>query len=69
LKGIYSDRDISHNQSLYKSRAKTVMEKLVEMGIAPNRFKYIGFGESKPIDNNSTSEGKANNRRVEFVMF
>ena len=45
------------------------MEKLVEMDIAPNRLKYNGFGESKPIDNNSTSEGKANNRRVEFVMF
>jgi len=39
------------------------------MGIAPNRLKSDGFGESKPIDNNSTPEGKANNRRVEFVKF
>jgi len=45
------------------------MNQLIEMGIAPNRMKYTGFGESKPIDNNSSPEGKANNRRVEFVKF
>jgi outer membrane protein OmpA-like peptidoglycan-associated protein len=37
------------------------------MGIAANRLSSKGFGESKPLDNNSTPEGKANNRRVEFV--
>ncbi len=45
------------------------MQQLTEMGISSNRLKYNGFGESKPIDNNSTAEGKANNRRVEFVKF
>jgi len=45
------------------------MNKLIEMGIASTRLKSNGFGESKPIDNNSTPEGKANNRRVEFVKF
>jgi len=45
------------------------MDKLNSLGIDSSRLKYGGFGESKPIDNNSTPEGKANNRRVEFVKF
>ncbi len=57
------------NLTLSKERAKTVMNKLIELGIDKTRLKYTGFGESKPIDNNSTPEGKANNRRVEFVKF
>ena len=57
------------NMTLSKGRGKTVMDKLISMGIAPIRLKSNGFGESKPIDNNSTPEGKANNRRVEFVKF
>ena len=57
------------NMTLSKARGKSVMNKLIEMGIAPNRLKSDGFGESKPIDNNNTPEGKANNRRVEFVKF
>ena len=64
-----SDGNEANNQILSIARGKTVMEKLVEMGVAPNRLKSNGFGESKPIDNNSTPEGKANNRRVEFVKF
>ena len=57
------------NMALSKARGETVMNKLIEMGITPNRLKSNGFGESKPIDNNTTPEGKANNRRVEFVKF
>jgi hypothetical protein len=64
-----SDGDDANNQTLSEARGKTVMDKLIEMGIAANRLKSTGFGESKPIDNNSTAEGKANNRRVEFVKF
>ena len=64
-----SDGSETSNMTLSKARGKTVMDKLIEMGIAPNRLKSDGFGESKPIDNNSTPEGKANNRRVEFVKF
>lgn len=64
-----SDGDEQLNQKLSEARAKTVMEQLISMGIAANRLKSTGFGESKPIDNNSTPEGKANNRRVEFVKF
>jgi len=64
-----SDGEDTHNMELSKARAKTVMDKLIEMGISPDRLKYTGFGESKPIDTNGTAEGKANNRRVEFVKF
>ncbi|MBD0778059.1 OmpA family protein [Maribacter sp. ANRC-HE7] len=64
-----SDGGDDTNMTLSKARGKTVMEKLITMGISANRLKSDGFGESKPIDNNSTPEGKANNRRVEFVKF
>jgi outer membrane protein OmpA-like peptidoglycan-associated protein len=62
-----SDGDDASNQELSEQRAKAVVDKLTNLGIAPNRLSSKGFGESKPMDNNSTSEGKANNRRVEFV--
>ena len=64
-----NDGNEATNQTLSEARAKAVMDRLVSMGISSNRLKSTGFGESKPIDNNSTSEGKANNRRVEFVKF
>ncbi len=64
-----SDGGDKANMTLSKARGKAVMDKLISMGIAKSRLKHGGFGESKPIDNNSTPEGKANNRRVEFVKF
>ena len=64
-----SDGDEAFNLKLSKERAKTVINKLISMGIDKSRLKYTGWGESKPIDNNNTPEGKANNRRVEFVKF
>ena len=64
-----SDGNDANNLKLSKARGKAVMEKLISMGISKDRLKYNGYGESKPIDNNSTPEGKANNRRVEFVKF
>ncbi len=63
------DGDEALNQTLSEARAKTVAEKLIAMGIAVDRLSSKGFGESMPIDNNTTPEGKANNRRVEFVKF
>lgn len=64
-----SDGDDTSNQTLSEARGKSVMDKLIDMGISSSRLKSNGFGESKPLDNNSTAEGKANNRRVEFVKF
>jgi OmpA-OmpF porin, OOP family len=37
------------------------------MGVDQARLQTKGFGETKPLDSNATPEGKANNRRVEFV--
>jgi outer membrane protein OmpA-like peptidoglycan-associated protein len=64
-----SDGGDDSNMTLSKLRGEAVMTKLIAVGISKDRLKFAGFGESKPIDNNSTAEGKANNRRVEFVKF
>jgi len=57
------------NQPLSEKRAAAVMAWLSGTGIDPARLKTKGFGDSKPIDTNDTPEGRANNRRVEFVKF
>jgi outer membrane protein OmpA-like peptidoglycan-associated protein len=62
-----SDGSDVSNLELSEQRARTVLNKLVAMGIDKERLSSKGLGESKPIDTNSSPEGKANNRRVEFV--
>lgn len=62
-----SDGDDAFNQKLSEERAQSVMNKLVELGIDGSRLTSKGWGESKPVSDNSTPEAKANNRRVEFV--
>jgi outer membrane protein OmpA-like peptidoglycan-associated protein len=62
-----SDGDNAFNQKLSEDRAETVMKQLVSMGIPAERLTSKGFGESEPINTNATPEGKAENRRVEFV--
>ncbi len=64
-----SDGDETNNQKLSEERAETVKNTLVERGIDTSRLATKGFGESQPVDTNGTTEGKANNRRVEFVKF
>lgn len=65
----YTDSDGSDdlNLKLSQQRADAVKTQLVNMGIDGSRLTTKGFGETKPIDKNDTPEGKANNRRVEFV--
>ncbi len=62
-----SDGEEAFNQTLSEERAKTVMDKLIGMGISSERLSSKGWGESIPLTSNGTAEGKAENRRVEFV--
>lgn len=57
----------AHNLTLSQQRAMAVKTQLVLMGISASRLTTKGFGDSKPLSDNNTPEGKANNRRVEFV--
>lgn len=54
------------NLTLSKRRAASVVKWLTAHGIAATRLTSDGFGQTKPIDTNSTEEGRKNNRRVEF---
>jgi len=56
------------NQKLSEERASSVMNYLIEHGIASNRLTAKGYGESKPLDTNNTAAGRANNRRVEINL-
>lgn len=62
-----SDGDDSFNQELSEKRAAAINSLLVEHGIDSERLESKGLGESKPVSENKTPEGKANNRRVEFI--
>jgi OmpA-OmpF porin, OOP family len=63
-----SDGDDAKNLELSKKRAAAVKEFLAkEFGIDAGRMTTDGKGESQPADNNTSPEGKANNRRVEFI--
>ncbi len=63
-----SDGDDQLNLQLSKKRAAAVKEMLVtEFGIDAARIETDGLGEAQPVGDNKTSEGKARNRRVEFL--
>lgn len=62
-----SDGNDATNLSLSSERANVVKNKLVSLGISAERLTTKGYGETKPISDNTTAEGKANNRRVEFL--
>ncbi len=55
------------NQTLSESRAKSVMNELVTKGISTTRLTSKGWGQTKPIADNNSESGRANNRRVEIV--
>ncbi|MFC2139672.1 OmpA family protein [Bacteroidota bacterium] len=55
-----------YNQTLSERRARTVQNYLVARGVKAERLEIVGYGESKPIADNSTPAGRAMNRRIEF---
>ena len=62
-----SDGSNESNLILSEARAKSVVDAIVKGGIDATRLSSVGFGEEKPIADNSTEEGKAKNRRVELI--
>jgi len=56
----------AYNQRLSERRARAVADHLAAGGIARSRMSTAGYGESKPVANNTTDDGRAQNRRVEL---
>jgi outer membrane protein OmpA-like peptidoglycan-associated protein len=57
-----------YNMNLSEKRVQSIVNYLVSNGINPYRLNGKGYGESRPITNNNTEEGRKMNRRVEFII-
>ncbi len=57
-----------YNQGLSERRANAVLQNLVKQGIAAERLQAAGKGESQPVADNATKDGRAQNRRVELAV-
>ena len=60
--------DYKSNWELSVARSGSVIERLAAEGVAPGRLIASGYGENRPIADNSTREGRARNRRVEIII-
>src|SRR3954468_3873104 len=63
-----ADGDQTFNQALSEKRAQAVAEYLVRAGLPADHFTAVGYGSTQPLTGNDTDEGKAQNRRIEFVV-
>src|SRR3954452_6474499 len=63
-----ADGDDGFNQALSEKRAQAVADYLIRAGLPADRFKATGYGSLQPVAGNDTDEGKAQNRRIEFVV-
>jgi OOP family OmpA-OmpF porin len=63
-----SDGEDAANQLLSERRAKAVLDYLVKAGLPADRFTTVGYGSARPIASNDTDEGRAQNRRIEFLV-
>jgi outer membrane protein OmpA-like peptidoglycan-associated protein/lipoprotein NlpI len=61
-----SDKDLNRKLSL--KRADAVKSAIIEAGIATSRLKAVGYGDTRPVEPNDTEEGRAQNRRIEFII-
>ena len=63
-----ADGEDGFNQALSEKRAQAVMDFLVKAGLPAERFTAMGYGSTQPVASNDTDEGKAQNRRIDFVV-
>ena len=63
-----TDGDNAANQTLSEKRAQAVVDYLVKAGLPAARFTAIGYGSTQPAAANDTDDGKARNRRIEFLV-
>ena len=57
------------NQNLSEARAKSVDRYLIQKGLKPSRMTTVGYGETQPIADNGSEQGKTQNRRVEIAIY
>lgn len=57
-----------YNLRLSQARAEAVRDYLINKGISEKRLTAVGYGDTKPMDTNETAAGRAQNRRVEFII-
>jgi outer membrane protein OmpA-like peptidoglycan-associated protein len=60
--------DPAANRTLSQQRADAVARYLTDRGIAANRLRPVGYGDTKPLNANDTPENMAKNRRTEFTI-
>lgn len=63
-----ADGEDAFNQALSEKRAQAVIDYLVKAGLPATRFAAVGHGATQPLAGNDTDEGKAQNRRIEFLV-
>ena len=63
-----SDGDNAANMALSEKRAQAVADYLIKAGLPQERLKAVGYGSEQPLAANDTDEGKAKNRRIDFVV-
>ncbi len=63
-----SGGDQDQNMALSEARAKSARDELIKNGVDPKRLSSWGMGENSPVSDNETDEGRAKNRRIEFII-
>jgi OmpA-OmpF porin, OOP family len=63
-----TDGEDAFNQALSEKRAQAVADYLVKAGLPASRFTATGYGSTQPVATNDTDEGKAQNRRIDFLV-
>ena len=64
-----STGDANYNEKLSQRRADAVKEAIIQEGVEAERLQSKGYGETRPIADNATKEGRAQNRRVEAEIY